>query len=80
MQENTIVAILSIIPLALGVVFIVMRVRIAALQANAQRSFLGEDGKKLATRSTPNRILFVGVGFLVIGAAALVLALSGAQF
>lgn len=80
MQENTVVAVLSVIPLAVGVVLIVMRTKIAAMNAQAQQSFFGKDGKTRAKRSTPTVIMFVGFVALAIGAFALIAAISGAQF
>ncbi len=80
MQENTVVAALSIIPLALGIVLILMRTKIAARTAQARRSFYGKDGDARAQRSTPGAVMFVGFGALAIGAFALIAALSGAQF
>lgn len=80
MHENTVVAVLSIIPLALGTILIVMRTKIAAMNAQAQRSFFGKSGDTRSQRSTPTAIMFVGFVAIAIGAFALIAALSGAQF
>ena len=80
MQANTVVAVLSIIPLALGIVLIVMRTKVSAMNAHAQRSFFGKGGETRAQRSTPTAIMFVGFVAIAIGAFALIAALSGAQF
>ncbi|MFC9773334.1 MULTISPECIES: hypothetical protein [unclassified Pseudarthrobacter] len=62
-----------------GVLMIINRSSLTKFMADAQRATFGKAGDKVAAQANPWMTAIVGAGFVLLGAAMVVLALAGAD-
>ncbi len=62
--------------LIVGILMIVKRTSLTRFMADAQRATFGKVGDKVAAQSNPGMTAAVGAGFVLMGGAMIVLALT----
>lgn len=65
--------------LIVGILAIINRTSLTRFMSDAQRATFGKAGDKVAARANPGMTAAVGAGFVLIGGAMVVLALTGAE-
>lgn len=62
---------LALLPVAAGVLVLVFRARLAALNAKVTRENFGRYGERVAKSSTPAWVTIVGIGLILVGVVGL---------
>ena len=65
--------------LIVGILAIINRTSLTRFMSDAQRATFGKAGDKVAARAHPGMTAAVGAGFVLMGGAMIVLALTGAE-
>lgn len=78
-MEQVFMGVAGGIGVIVGVLMIINRSSLTKFMADAQRATFGKAGHKVAAQANPGMTAIVGAGFVLIGAAMVVLALLGAE-
>ncbi|WP_104045491.1 hypothetical protein [Arthrobacter sp. ZGTC412] len=78
-MENTLMLIAGCLAVLVGILVIIKRSSFTKFTSDAQRATFGKAGDKVADQASSGMTALVGVVFVLIGAAMVVLALIGVE-